>query len=146
MWEKLRSGWVLDAPHVRNHVCWHLCGMCGGGTRHYTTLFPSPRTLPLLLSFPTGCCILTVTMWVTETPLSFFFFLKERQSFCFPILVIVKIHCYFLFYFSGIVLTLFARGYVMHGMIIWLFKRSGIHITGENIAGPTYIIAHTKDL
>lgn len=78
--------------------------------------------------------------------LVFFFFLKERQSFCFPILVIVKIHCYFLFYFSGIVLTLFARGYVMHGMIIWLFKRSGIHITGENIAGPTYIIAHTKDL
>lgn len=39
----------------------------------------------------------------------------------------------------------FTKWCVMHGMLIyWTFRKTGIYITGVNIAGPAYIITHTE--
>lgn len=119
--------------------------MCWGRLKDCKIVFFQPLNTAPSSFFP--CWLFHIDIYHESYRNTYYYYKKkkrERQCSCFSIFV-KKIH-YFLFYFSGIVLTFFAMGCVMHGIISWHFKRSGIHRTGQNITVPTFIITHTEDL
>lgn len=137
MWEQVRFGEVLDVGHVWQ--CLYRMAEVGWKIAKY---FPILQHLPPPLLFPTDCSMVTFIVRVAEIPITIKN-KKGRQSFA-PQYLLWK--CIVISYFSESVLTLLSMRSVMYGMIVWLFRRSGIHVISENITVPTFIIAHTEDL
>ena len=77
------------------------CSMTKKTEKNCETPFPFPKPCSSLFF-----SLLTVSYWHLPRDLQNYYSEKERQSFCFPMFVIVKIY-YCLFYFSGTVLTSF---------------------------------------
>ena len=77
------------------------CSMTKKTEKNCETPFPFPKPCSSIFF-----SLLTVSYWHLPRDLQNYYSEKERQSFCFPMFVIVKIY-YCLFYFSGTVLTSF---------------------------------------
>ena len=100
------SPWFCKELDRTERLNWELafcmpCSMTKKTEKNCETPFPFPKPCSSLFF-----SLLTVSYWHLPWDLQNYYSEKERQSFCFPMFVIVKIY-YFLFYFSGTVLTSF---------------------------------------